>query len=89
MVEVKYISGCDDLIVTSHKPSGVLLLQLFKGVLYELKMVKYFFVKSEDLPKLQSCSIERRLVFLRFGYAWSCMAHYVNIGMCICPESVG
>ena len=43
--ELRDFLGCDDFIVTSHKPSVVLLVILITGVLSELKMVTSFFVK--------------------------------------------
>ena len=60
-------SGCEVSIVTSHKPSDVLLITLSTGVLYELKIVTSFFVKSAEQFKSHSFPIERRLEFFKFG----------------------
>ena len=89
MVSVKGGSGYEVSIVTSHKPSDMLLLPLSTGVFSELKMVAYFFVKSKEQLESHSFQIEGRLALLRFRYAWACVATDGNIGRCMCPESVG
>ena len=43
VIEVRGVSGCEYLIVTSHKPSDVFLILLSTGGFSELKMVKSFF----------------------------------------------
>ena len=76
MGRVRYVSGCDYLIVTSHKPSYVFIITLSTGVLSELKMVPPFFEKSAEQSDSHSCPIERRLVFLGLhvrGLVWLLM----------------
>ena len=43
------------------------------------------------MEKLEShiFPIEGRLDIFRFGYACACVSIYGNIGIVICPESVG
>ena len=55
------------------------------GVLPELKMVTYFFVKSADQLESNSCPIERRLAHFRFGDVWACVAIDGKIGRGRCP----
>ena len=40
--EVGYDSDCDNVIVTTQRPSYVLLIMLSPGVLYEVKRMMYF-----------------------------------------------
>ena len=58
-------------------------------MLYELKMVTSFFVKSAEQSELYSCPIERRLTLLRFGYVWACAADGDNAEGVKWLESVG
>ena len=82
-------SCCDDVIVTSQRLSDVFLIILSAGVLYELKTMTSFFVKSVEQSYLRSFLIERRLELFRFGYAWDFVAADGNVGMCRQPEIVG
>ena len=65
------------------------VVPLSTGVLSELKMVTYFFVKSTEQFESNSCPIERRMELLMFGSAWDCVAVDGNIGRGRCPEIVG
>ena len=47
---------------------------LSTGLLYELKMVTSFFVKSAEQSELYSFPIERRLTLLIYVYVWNCAA---------------
>ena len=89
MVAVRGGLGCEVSIVTSLKPSDVLIFPLSKGVLSELKMVTSFFFKSTEQLESHSCTIERRLALFRFVYEWACVDVDGNIRRSICPESVG
>ena len=60
--------GCDVSIVTPHKPSGVLLISLVTGALYELKTVTPSIVKIAEQFESHNCTIERRLELLKIGY---------------------
>ena len=71
--------------MTPHNPSDVLLIPLSTGVLSELKIVTYFFVKTVEKFESRSCTIERRLAFLKFGYEWAYVDFDGNIGICRCP----
>ena len=77
------------MIVKSQGPSYIFLIPLRTGVLYKLKMVTSFFVKSVEQLESHSCPIERRLALLRSGYGWACVAVDGNIGIVWSPEIVG
>ena len=68
------------MIVKSQGPSYIFLIPLRTGVLYKLKMVTSFFVKSADQSRLHSCTIERMLALFRFGYMRAFVAADGNIG---------
>ena len=89
MVVARGVSGCEYLIVTPYKPSDMLLIMLSTGVLYELKMVTFFFVKISEQLESHSCPIYRKLELFKFGNAWDCVADDGNIGIGVCPEIVG
>ena len=72
-------TGCDGAIVASQSPLYVLLFSLSTGVLSGLKMVKSFFVKIVEQLESHSCTIDRSLVLLRFGYEWDCVDYGGNI----------
>ena len=67
------------MIVKSQGPSYIFLIPLRTGVLYKLKMVTSFFVKSADQSRLHSCTIDIRLDLFRFIYAWDCVAACGNV----------
>ena len=86
---VRYVLVCNDLIFTSHNPSDMFLITLSTGLLYELKIVTSFFVKSADKSESHSCTIEGRLELFRFLYVWNFVSSYYKIGIGRCPENVG
>ena len=51
-------SGCEDVIVTSQRPSDVSFFLLRKAVLSGLKTVMSLFVKSAEQSELHSCLID-------------------------------
>ena len=59
-------SGCEVLIVTSHKPLDVFLIPFSTGLLSELKMVTSFFMKSTEKFESHSSPIETSLAFFKF-----------------------
>ena len=78
----------DDVIVTSQRLLGVLLFPLSTRVLYKLKMVTSFLVKSVEHSESQSCPIERRLVLIIIEYFWACVAAGGNVDRVKWMESV-